>query len=665
MIKNTRGEFATKVKSVSRQLLHRHWASYPSERFQEPFALSSGGDRNTQDSMNSFRKSRSASKWAQAGSTENITLLKGVQKLRISQFPRHFFNHCVQEVYHLDCTGKENFCRPRPMLCGVMLEVTACNLESSEISRTLESAVTGIEFPPTIQRRDRSANIKWTVSCFAPLQRMCEKTQVFFLYPSASQVLPLLNTPTGKAREWLSTLQQALCHAPGNVLISGAYFIPYDVDRSAFQSISLAGIHHRCLLHVENNAYIKKLFSSKVLDAIQSEGFLNYFPPEKLGVSLTKHFELTRCLLSKDFKGCMANLMRYAVRVNHALPNLWKRSFSSITKAEANMECKQFLKRLAGEVENECLAVRTVNSLLRHYHGKSAKNFLEALINCLPSKVADCMMHSVSEACFNAMASLRIQQHGKVVVPGDLVMQRPTVGYSSNVAIPSCHSPDTIAIPRSMLRQDTELSGPILVQDDEHARQFTLHDVVLPVVYPLMTAKEILFGKDTRKQCPWAVSFPQNCISRTAYEQFFANLDFQSAFFADLQSLHPSIAYRHITSRPLFEDGPHRFCWDMYHYANGAFHRLSSHEADTGLLTTRMNSGHSSALNHGGEYQSVWEVPGMHLNNLSAVSEMEICRQSSLMQKAGHSTLLPVALQMTLPPDSCIESALYSLFEEN
>ena len=652
----------SKAKVVSHQFLDKGWKS-------ETSMLRSKKAAQAHMFQSQHSNNDSLSNWGSVGCTENVTIPQAPKLRSVSRFPQAFFDHQLKELYHFQCDSLAPNSIDFALTSspsGVFIEVTACARDSANITRNLRDAMRAIDPPPFLSVNNPSEAILWKVSCFAARESLCEKVQLFFAAPKSSGLKFIHGAPPDAANQWVATLQTTFTQCASNMFISGFHFVPLHTDGSLFKNLSLAGVHHRCLLRSVATQQNGVLHGKRALDALMQNGFLNYFPSEKFCSKMVSFFPFSRAYLAGDFKTCIAHYLKHAVLTNTFLKNVLFEFQESTAKVKVLIENPKILEKMLAQLFEQNIERTTpffvLDGLLKRHKRGSRDPYQETLHSCLPSSLVDSKLRCVSEACFNAMTSLRIRMHGRNVVPGDLVVQRATsfsqfeYACSGGQVFPNVIDPDISLLPPSLISFNQSFT-PVQVMSEEHARQFAITDVVLPVAYPLRTiAKNVLERTDFPSTGLW----PANTLNRNVYRQFLESMGFTEGY---LSQTRENIGYRHILAKPLVVDDVHEYCWDIYERSGGDVYRHSSSQGEPRITFTQK-------ANHvGSPYSSSSSQPDnamsrIYLNNLSDISWMEVQKNQSLSALVGKQFAESIfAIQMTLPPDAFVQSALHGIID--
>ncbi|KAH9601607.1 hypothetical protein LSM04_004759 [Trypanosoma melophagium] len=242
------------------------------------------------------------------------------------------------------------------------------------------------------------------------------------------------------------------------------------------------------------------------LESLQSNGFLNYSHLARHGVGLFRAFESGRFLLHREYPSFISS---YILGLTERSPLLHKEInplLELIANPKSTREDWRSVKRsLEYALKKDEPIVRRAQTGLYYPHHVLLRDFLDRAADIspahhdsaqviregIPRLVIQEKLRSVADVHFNAMASLRWELYGDKVAVGDLVIPKgegrdlidvfeaPADHVNGNMI--SLRHPEWLSI--SGEKHLNNLLGRVqVIQSREEAQQFSIDDVVLPVL---------------------------------------------------------------------------------------------------------------------------------------------------------------------------------------
>ncbi|EAN77212.1 uncharacterized protein TEOVI_000008900 [Trypanosoma equiperdum] len=245
------------------------------------------------------------------------------------------------------------------------------------------------------------------------------------------------------------------------------------------------------------------------LEALRSNGFINYTHLARHGVGLFRAFESGRQLLHREYaeflRGYVLSLTERSPAVHKELPPFLE------AIVDPKLKCSDWAgvrKGLEYALKRDEPLINLPQTGLYYPHHTLLRDLVEraadllpkehdsaqVIRNAVPRLIIQEKLRSVADVHFNALASLRWKMYGDRVVPGDLVLRRGDSGHATepldvfdapadhiNGGMTSVSHTEWLSAAGEK-HLDGLLERVHLVSSEKEAQSFTTDDIVLPVL---------------------------------------------------------------------------------------------------------------------------------------------------------------------------------------
>ncbi|KNH07727.1 pseudouridylate synthase [Perkinsela sp. CCAP 1560/4] len=686
-----RRAFYTAQTAIGWQFLDRRWKKRPPDWVNTQKSSVPPAANHPQNGTSSGGFSRpndnapAETDWLHTGCTAFVPRRRDNISHRFrGVFPQSPRDHLIREVLAPGCLDgspaepADEPTQPPLVSFGVLIEVSSVEIDTETLADMLTDAAARIGVPnytlsaaPNSQVNRQSIECpSWKAYSFAPRETDCEKSQVFVLRPQFHKIPPASSVvDSADLHDWIRSLSRAIRERSIFFRISRFRMWPLNPSHRRLR-LQLVGVHHECILRqvfsISNHTSSPAAILANRLSALKNDGFVNYFPPEKFSLTGHRHFSFAGAFLRKNFSLCVVYFLRDLEAIDHRLRHVWHDSLKDEKSAIRLLTTPVFLRQALRMVQAHCAENKQAFAILRTCMEYTDRDpslvFHGVVMRCLHYRDIDAKLHCVSEITFNSMTSLRIADFGGKVVPGDLVLPRretltrrayaelrelvpPTVGKANISAMPA---DELLCAPAE---------EPRIIRDAEEAAKFSLDDVVLPVVFPLQSARSVLTGicDGLSHRAVW----PTHAVGRERCHAFLQRIGFGEGFLSKNKRMNDRIGYRHILAKPeggsADADESANWCWEIHANENGQRRVTTADKMHSEPITV---STPSNALASGSSRDSSDSIQ-LRSRTIFTKEDHAAISAESVPSNANGMT---VAIRMRLPPDAFVHSALREIF---